>query len=87
MANSIIGAGVIGQPYAFRQAGTTMGIILLIALTGTGAPGSHSALFGLTLEGKKNTDAAKGSSAPKPSGGEEPATDGGKQPEAGDTSS
>jgi len=33
MANSIIGAGIIGQPYAFRQAGLTMGIILLISLT------------------------------------------------------
>ncbi|KAI4130598.1 MAG: hypothetical protein LQ338_001670 [Usnochroma carphineum] len=33
MANSIIGAGIIGQPYAFRQAGLTMGIILLVALT------------------------------------------------------
>ena len=33
MANSIIGAGIIGQPYAFRQAGMTMGIILLVALT------------------------------------------------------
>lgn len=33
MANSIIGAGIIGQPYAFRQAGMTMGIILLIGLT------------------------------------------------------
>ncbi|KIW95011.1 uncharacterized protein Z519_04991 [Cladophialophora bantiana CBS 173.52] len=62
MANSIIGAGIIGQTYAFRQAGMTMGIILLITLTGTGAPGSHSAL-GLTPDGKKNTDTAKGSSA------------------------
>jgi sodium-coupled neutral amino acid transporter 11 len=35
MANSIIGAGIIGQPYAFRQAGMTMGIILLLALTVT----------------------------------------------------
>ena len=35
MANSIIGAGIIGQPYAFRQAGMTMGIILLIGLTCT----------------------------------------------------
>lgn len=35
MANSIIGAGIIGQPYAFRQAGLTMGIILLVALTVT----------------------------------------------------
>lgn len=33
MANSIIGAGIIGQPYAFRQAGMTMGIILLVVLT------------------------------------------------------
>jgi sodium-coupled neutral amino acid transporter 11 len=35
MANSIIGAGIIGQPYAFRQAGMTMGILLLTALTVT----------------------------------------------------
>ncbi|KAL8874339.1 MAG: hypothetical protein Q9174_000290 [Haloplaca sp. 1 TL-2023] len=33
MANSIIGAGIIGQPYALRQAGLTMGIVLLVALT------------------------------------------------------
>lgn len=33
MANSIIGAGIIGQPYAFRQAGMVMGIVLLVALT------------------------------------------------------
>ena len=33
MANSIIGAGIIGQPYAFRQAGLAMGIFLLICLT------------------------------------------------------
>ena len=33
MANSIIGAGVIGQPYALRQAGMLMGIILLVVLT------------------------------------------------------
>jgi len=35
MANSIIGAGIIGQPYAFRQAGMTMGIVLLCGLTVT----------------------------------------------------
>ncbi|KAL9127609.1 MAG: hypothetical protein Q9217_003543 [Psora testacea] len=35
MANSIIGAGIIGQPYAFRQAGLTAGIILLVGLTAT----------------------------------------------------
>ncbi|KAJ9190786.1 hypothetical protein DTO164E3_9165 [Paecilomyces variotii] len=33
MANSIIGAGIIGQPYAFRQAGLAMGIVLLVGLT------------------------------------------------------
>ena len=33
MANSIIGAGIIGQPYAFRQAGLITGILLLIGLT------------------------------------------------------
>ncbi|KAG8528004.1 uncharacterized protein KY384_006920 [Bacidia gigantensis] len=35
MANSIIGAGIIGQPYAFRQAGLVTGICLLIGLTVT----------------------------------------------------
>ncbi|KAF2759523.1 hypothetical protein EJ05DRAFT_450564 [Pseudovirgaria hyperparasitica] len=33
MANSIIGAGIIGQPYAFRQAGLVTGVVLLIGLT------------------------------------------------------
>ncbi len=33
MANSIIGAGIIGQPYALRQAGLLTGVLLLIALT------------------------------------------------------
>lgn len=33
MANSIIGAGIIGQSYALRQSGMVMGIILLTALT------------------------------------------------------
>ncbi|OJD33547.1 amino acid transporter [Diplodia corticola] len=35
MANSIIGAGIIGQPYAFRQAGLLTGIVLLVLLTAT----------------------------------------------------
>ncbi|KAL5050342.1 hypothetical protein BDW71DRAFT_203737 [Aspergillus fruticulosus] len=35
MANSIIGAGIIGQPYALRQSGMVMGILLLVALTVT----------------------------------------------------
>ena len=33
MANSIIGAGIIGQAYAFKQAGLVTGILLLILLT------------------------------------------------------
>ncbi|KAH7125652.1 transmembrane amino acid transporter protein-domain-containing protein [Dendryphion nanum] len=33
MANSIIGAGIIGQPYAFRNAGLITGTILLVSLT------------------------------------------------------
>ncbi|CAG8983729.1 hypothetical protein HYALB_00006298 [Hymenoscyphus albidus] len=33
MANSIIGAGIIGQPYAFKQAGLVAGILLLVVLT------------------------------------------------------
>lgn len=33
MANSIIGAGIIGQPYAFKQAGLLAGVVLLIGLT------------------------------------------------------
>ena len=35
MANSIIGAGIIGQPYALRQAGLFAGIALLVGLTVT----------------------------------------------------
>lgn len=33
MANSIIGAGIIGLPYAFKQAGLLSGILLLVGLT------------------------------------------------------
>lgn len=33
MANSIIGAGIIGQPYAFKQAGLLSGVVLLVGLT------------------------------------------------------
>ena len=33
MANSIIGAGIIGQPYALRNAGLVTGTLLLIGLT------------------------------------------------------
>ncbi|KAL2265691.1 hypothetical protein VTJ83DRAFT_6791 [Remersonia thermophila] len=33
MANSIIGAGIIGQPYAMRQAGLLSGVVLLMVLT------------------------------------------------------
>ncbi|KAK4181106.1 transmembrane amino acid transporter protein-domain-containing protein [Triangularia setosa] len=33
MANSIIGAGIIGQPYAFKSAGLLSGTLLLVILT------------------------------------------------------
>lgn len=33
MANSIIGAGIIGQPYALKQAGLVAGVCLLMSLT------------------------------------------------------
>lgn len=33
MANSIIGAGIIGQPYMLRQAGLVTGMVLLVGLT------------------------------------------------------
>ncbi|KAI0205476.1 transmembrane amino acid transporter family protein [Astrocystis sublimbata] len=33
MANSIIGAGIIGQPYAFKDAGLVAGVVLLVGLT------------------------------------------------------
>lgn len=32
MANSILGAGIIGLPYAFREAGLFMGLVLLVVL-------------------------------------------------------
>lgn len=32
MANSILGAGIIGLPYAFRQSGLVSGILLLVIL-------------------------------------------------------
>ncbi|TFK44705.1 amino acid transporter [Crucibulum laeve] len=34
MANSILGAGIIGLPYAVRQAGFVMGLLLLVILCG-----------------------------------------------------
>jgi sodium-coupled neutral amino acid transporter 11 len=33
MSNSILGAGIIGQPYAFKEAGLAAGITLLLVLT------------------------------------------------------
>jgi len=47
-------------------------------LTGTGAPGSHSALFGLTPDGKKNTEASKGSGVPQAAHSKEPSVGSGK---------
>jgi hypothetical protein len=43
-------------------------------LTGTGVPGSHSALFGLTRDGHKENAAEYGSSKPKPAHSEEDST-------------
>ncbi|EXJ59168.1 hypothetical protein A1O7_06600 [Cladophialophora yegresii CBS 114405] len=56
-------------------------------LSGTAAPGSHSALFGLTPDGKKNAEASKGSGAPQPAHSTDTAVGGGKPAEEGDTSS
>jgi hypothetical protein len=56
-------------------------------MSGTGAPGSHSAVFGLTPDGKKNTDTSSGSGAPKAAHSEETAVGGGKQSDEGDTGS
>jgi len=56
-------------------------------LVGTGAPGSHSAVFGLTPDGKANTDTAKGSGPPKPAHSKETAIGGGQQSSEGDTGS
>ena len=57
-------------------------------LTGTGAPGSHSAVFGLTPDGKSNTDTSKSSGgAIKPAHGTEEASGGGKESSGGDTGS
>jgi len=56
-------------------------------LVGTGAPGSHSAVFGLTPDGKANTDTAKGSGAPKPAHSKETAIGGGQESSEGDTGS
>ncbi|KIW31392.1 uncharacterized protein PV07_03044 [Cladophialophora immunda] len=56
-------------------------------LSGTAAPGSHSAVFGLTPDGKKVSDTSHGSSAPKPAHSSETAVGGGKKEAGGDTSS
>ncbi|KAH0843227.1 hypothetical protein AYO21_03520 [Fonsecaea monophora] len=48
-------------------------------LSGTAAPGSHSAVFGLTPDGKKVSDTSHGSSAPKPAHSTETAVGGGKK--------
>lgn len=55
-------------------------------LTGTGAPGSHSALFGLTPDGHKESQADYSSTKPKPAHSEE-ATGGGSTSGGGDSGS
>ncbi|KAJ9607510.1 hypothetical protein H2200_007588 [Cladophialophora chaetospira] len=56
-------------------------------LTGTGEPGSHSALFGLTPDGKKHTETSKGSGAPVAAHSKDSAVGGGKQSTQGDEGS
>ncbi|OAP54302.1 hypothetical protein AYL99_11403 [Fonsecaea erecta] len=56
-------------------------------LSGNAAPGSHSAVFGLTPDGKKVSDTSHGSSAPKPAHSSETAVGGGKKDADSDTSS
>ncbi|KIW91391.1 uncharacterized protein Z519_08287 [Cladophialophora bantiana CBS 173.52] len=52
-------------------------------MTGTAVPGSHSAVFGLTPDGKKVGNTSPGSSAPKPAHSSKTAVGGGRE-EAGD---
>ena len=42
-----------------------------VKMTGTGAPGSHSALFGLTPDGHKETETSSKTTAPKPAHGDD----------------
>ena len=58
-----------------------------IKLTGTGAPGSHSAYFGLTPSGKKVEETSSATSAPKPAHSKETAVGGGQESSEGDTGS
>jgi Transmembrane amino acid transporter protein len=49
MVNSIVGAGIIGIPYAFKQSGLIAGILLLLLvgyLTGMSLQYIHSLTFG-----------------------------------------
>ena len=48
-----------------------------VKMTGDGAPGSHSAVFGLTPDGKTYNDTTKGSGVSKPVHSEETAIGGG----------
>jgi len=52
-------------------------------LTGTGEPGSHSALFGLTPDGKKGTETSSGSGPPVAAHSKDSVVGGGK-PSGGD---
>ena len=46
LINSIVGAGIIGIPYAFREAGLITGLILLVIVSYlTGKHGGRYSLF------------------------------------------
>ena len=49
-------------------------------MTGEGEPGSHSAVFGLTPDGKRHDDTSHGTTISKPAHGEETAVGGGTVP-------
>lgn len=58
-----------------------------IKMTGQGEPGSHSALFGLTPDGKKHDDTKHMTTTSKPAHSTETAVGGGKVPDKEEDSS
>jgi hypothetical protein len=58
-----------------------------IKMTGQGEPGSHSAVFGLTPDGKKHDDTSHSSTITKPAHSKESAVGGGTVPDKAEDSS
>lgn len=58
-----------------------------LKMTGEGAPGSHSAVFGLTPDGKKDPNTIPQTSVPKPAHSKQTAVGGGTVPQDADDSS